>query len=134
MAIAPLQKTGHIDAANLPLESLAANKQVPESEKIAQASRAFEAILLRQILQESQKPVVPSKFMDNSTTSGIYRDMMVSQLADSISKSGSFGLAKSLTGELQRQTGTPAPAAQAVQPAPPKTNQGPSPWRTEKRS
>ena len=31
--------------------------------------------------------------------------MVVSQLADSISKSGSFGLAKSLAGELQRQTG-----------------------------
>ena len=31
--------------------------------------------------------------------------MVVSQLADSISKSGSFGLAKSLSGDLQRQTG-----------------------------
>ena len=93
MAIAPLQSC-HIDAANLPLESLAASKHVPESEKIAQASRAFEAILLSQILQESQKPVFPSKFMGNSTTSGIYRDLVVNQMAEDISKSGSFGLAK----------------------------------------
>jgi Rod binding domain-containing protein len=95
-----------IDASNLPLESLAGNKQVSESDKIAQASRAFEAVLLRQILSETQRPVFPSKYVGNSTTDGIYRDEVVNQLADSISKSGSFGLARSLARELQRQSGS----------------------------
>jgi Rod binding domain-containing protein len=103
MAIAPLQSS-RVDAAKLPLESLARNRQVPESEKVAQASRAFEAVLLRQILQESQRPMFPSKLIGNSTTDSIYRDLVVNQLAENISQSGSFGLAKSLTGELQRQT------------------------------
>ena len=105
-----------IDAANLSLESLAANKQVPKSEKIAQASRAFEAVLLRQILSESQKPVFPSKYVGNSTADGIYRDEIVNQLADNISKSGSLGLGKSLARELQRQSGkADAPSSSSTQ-------------------
>lgn len=95
-----------IDVSNLPLEKLAANKQVPESEKISQASRAFEAVLLRQILSESQRPVFPSKYIGNSTADGIYRDEIVNQLADDISKSGALGLGQSLARELQRQTGS----------------------------
>jgi Rod binding domain-containing protein len=106
------------NAADLPLESLAANKHLSKSEKIAQASRAFEAVLLRQILSESQKPVFPSKYVGNSTSDGIYRDEVVNQLADNISKSGTFGLAQSLTRELQRQTGK----AEAASPASPSSH------------
>lgn len=93
------------DTSNLPLESLAGNKQMSQSQKIAQASQAFESVLLRQILSESQKPVFPSKYVGNSTSDGIYRDQVVNQLSDSISKSGSFGLGRSLARELQRQYG-----------------------------
>jgi Rod binding domain-containing protein len=95
-----------VDASTLPLESLAGNKQVSQSDKIAQASRAFEAVLLRQILSETQRPVFPSKYVGNSTSDGIYRDEIVNQLADSISKSGSFGLGQSLARELQRRGGS----------------------------
>jgi Rod binding domain-containing protein len=107
-----------VNAADLPLEGLAANKHLSKSEKIAQASRAFEAVLLRQILSESQKPVFPSKYVGNSTSDGIYRDEVVNQLADNISKSGSFGLAQSLTRELQRQSGK----AEAASPASPSSH------------
>ncbi len=100
----PALQSRPVDASSLSLEQLAATKHVPESAKVAEASRAFEAILLRQILQESQKPVFASKFTDNSTTAGIYRDLIVNQLAEDISKSGSFGLAKTVAGQLQRQT------------------------------
>jgi Rod binding domain-containing protein len=103
-----------IDLSSLPLERLAASTQASEREKIGEASRAFEALLLRQILQESQKPVFASKPAGNSTADGIYRDMVVSQLAENISQSGSVGLAQGLAGELQRQArpaAAPAPAA-----------------------
>jgi Rod binding domain-containing protein len=103
MDVSPLNSTP-VDSSTIPLESLAANKSVSQSEKIAQASRAFEAMLLRQILSESQKPVFKSKFVSDSTSDGIYRDQMVNQLAESISKSGSFGLGRTLAAELQRQT------------------------------
>jgi Rod binding domain-containing protein len=92
-----------VDLSNMPLESLAGNKQVSKADKIAQVSKAFEAVLLRQILSETQRPVFNSKYVGNSTSDGIYRDEIVNQLADSISKSGSLGLGRSLAQELQRQ-------------------------------
>ena len=110
MNVTPLNSQA-IDASKLPLESLASNKQVSQEEKIAQVSQAFEAVLLRQILSETQRPVFPSKFIGNSTADGIYRDQMVNQLAESISKSGGLGLARKLAQELQRSV--------AAQPDPP---------------
>ena len=101
----PALQPRHLDLSNLPLDHLTASTQIDEKEKIGAVSRAFEAVLLRQILQESQKPAFPSKLVGNTATDGIYHDMVVNQLAESISKSGSFGLAKRLVGELQRQTG-----------------------------
>jgi Rod binding domain-containing protein len=92
MNISPIQSTG--DAANTPVEELAGNKSLTEQQKIAEASRQFEAIMLRQILSESQKPVITSEFTDNSTAAGIYQDYITNTLADSMSKSGTFGLAK----------------------------------------
>jgi|ERR1035437_2216072 Rod binding domain-containing protein len=103
----------HIDFSNMPLDRLAASTQIDQKDKIRQVSRAFEAVLLRQILQETQKPAFKSKLIGDTATDGIYRDLVVSQLADSISKSGSFGLAKSLARELQQQTG----AAKSASPA-----------------
>lgn len=119
MEVSPLQSTAKIDIAGMPLEQLANNSQVPEREKVDRACAAFEAVLLRQILAESQKPVFASKYVDNSTTSGIYRDLVVSQMAESISSSGTFGLAKSLSGEMQRQNLRPKAAANAASGAEP---------------
>ena len=92
MTITPIKPP--IDTANIPVEELAGNKSVTEQQKIAEASRQFEAIMLRQILSESQKPVITSEFTDNSTAAGIYQDYITNTLADSMSKSGTFGFAK----------------------------------------
>jgi flagellar protein FlgJ len=103
MQITALQH--HSKADDLPPEQLAGNKLLSEQEKIHQASRQFEAILLRQILETTQKPVIKSKFADNSTAGSVYRDMVTSQLADSISKSGALGLAKTFEQQLQFSKG-----------------------------
>lgn len=98
------------------VERLAGNVTLTEGEKIAEASRQFEAILLRQILAETQKPVITSKFSDNSAAASIYRDLIGNQLADSISKSGAVGLASSLGQQLDRQAGTASRAGHAHLP------------------
>ena len=108
MDITPLQSP-RVEAANLGLDRLAASTQVSESEKVAEVSRAFEAVLLRQILSESQRPAFQSSSAGNSSVDGIDRDMVGNQMADDISKSGSFGLGKSLARELQRQSGPAQP-------------------------
>ena len=99
----PLAIHPRINASDVPLHDLAANKNIPDTEKVAEVSRQFEAVLLRQILQETRKSSISPSSSADATTSGIYDDMINSQLADSISRSGSFGLAKSLQGELAHQ-------------------------------
>lgn len=86
------------------LDQLANNKTLSEPEKVAQVAREFEAVLLRQILAEGRKTVFHSRLQDNSTTAGIYQDMITRQLADGISRSGGFGLARSLEKQLAHQT------------------------------
>ena len=92
----------HIPPAPVDPERLANNPALSEQQKIAEASRQFEAILLRQILAASQKTLIPSKFSDNSTAADIYRDMITNQLADTMSRSGGFGLAKTFEQQLTR--------------------------------
>ncbi|MFO1476606.1 MAG: rod-binding protein [Verrucomicrobiota bacterium] len=109
MEIQPL-RSQHVDASDIPVERLAGNSRLTEDEKVAEASRQFEAILLRQILQNTQKTVIQSKFADNSTSAGIYQDMVSQQLADSISKSGALHLAESLQQQVSRQIHRVSPA------------------------
>jgi Rod binding domain-containing protein len=100
-----------IDPSQLPLESLAGNKNLSDTAKVGEVSRQFEAVLLRQILQDIRKPVLAPAEGD-ATSTGIYSDMINNQLAESISRSGGFGLAKSLTSQLSHQV-LPHPDAAA---------------------
>jgi len=91
-----------IRAADLPLEQLAGNSKLSEAEKVAEVSRQFEAVLLRQILGDAQKPAFASTMNPRSVASGVYQDMITQQLADSISRSGAFGLANSIKPQLEQ--------------------------------
>jgi Rod binding domain-containing protein len=91
----------HIQASQLPLESLAGNPNISDKDKVAEVSRQFEAVLLRQILQQARKPGMGAS--TDSLSSDVYSDMINQQLAQSISRSGAFGLAKSLQGQLAHQ-------------------------------
>ena len=113
MNISPLSSAGLVDTANIPVEDLAGNQHLNQNQKIAEASRQFEAIMLRQILSEAQKPVFTSEFTDNSTAAGIYQDLITNSLADSMSKSGTLGMAKIFEQQLSHpaaKTATPATA------------------------
>lgn len=122
MEISPL--SSKIDASAIAPERLAGSTRLSEAQKINEASRQFEAILLRQILQNTQKTVISSKYSDNSTSAGIYKDMMVEHLADSISKSGAFGLANTFEQQLNRPPSVPSKAGEAAAAtAPPPTSQ-----------
>ena len=120
MNIPPLHPK--IQAADVPLEQLAGNQKISDPDKVAEVSRQFEAVLLRQILQAARKSTVASSSSADAMTSGIYDDMINNQLAESISRSGSFGLAKSLEGELAHQVlpnVTPEPPPLTPLAAPP---------------
>jgi Rod binding domain-containing protein len=99
----PISLQPHVKAADLPLDRLVSNTTLSDEEKSGEVCRQFEAILLRQILQESQKKTFKSNTESNSAASGIYQDMVTNQMADSISRSGSFGLASSFKSQLIQQ-------------------------------
>ena len=73
---------------------------------MAEASRQFEALLVRQILTEAQKPLT-GKAGQGSSVDGIYQDMITAQFADKISHSGALGIAevlqKQLSGQVKHQ-------------------------------
>ena len=112
MDVNPLQRK--VVASEIAPERLAGNSSLSQREKIGEASRQFESMLLRQILENSQKSAIKSKYNEESMSSSIYRDQISTQLADSISKSGSFGLAKTFAQQLNR----PADTAATNSPAP----------------
>lgn len=91
-------------AEELPLEQLSGSKSLNEPEKVREVSRQFESVLLRQILGQARKTVFTSKFNQDSMTSSIYHDMVTTQLADGMSRSGNFGLARSLEVQLAKET------------------------------
>ena len=101
MEMLPLQR--HVHAADLPLDRLAGSSKLSDTEKVAEVSRQFEAVLLRQILGNAQKPVFASTMTPQSVASGVYQDMITQQLADSISRSGAFGLATSMKKQLEHE-------------------------------
>jgi flagellar protein FlgJ len=89
-----------VDPSHVRLESLAGSKVLSQDQKIAEASRQFEAVLLRQFLSESQKSVISSESSDDSSSAGIYQDMVTTQLADSLTRGGGIGLAKTFEHQL----------------------------------
>ena len=101
MEIPALQS--NVKASSIPFEQLAANPNVSKEDKVKEACRQFEAVLLRQILGEARKTVITSSVSKDSNGKSIYNDMVDNQMADSISRSGSFGLAKSLEKQLVHQ-------------------------------
>ena len=93
-----------VQASEIPLEQLAGNPHVPETAKLKEICRQFEAVLLREILHDAQKTVISSDLTEESTVSGIYKGMVTEQMADCISRTGAFGLSHSLEAEFARQT------------------------------
>ncbi len=82
------------------MEQLAQNNKLTEAEKIGEVARHFEAILLRQFLNEATKPLMGGDEGMNAAQKGIYQDMITNTLADSISKSGQFGLSQMFRHQL----------------------------------
>ena len=101
-----------VNPADIPLEKLSTSKALTEQEKTSEMTRQFEAVLLRQILSDAQKPAFKSKYASTGVSSAIYQDMMVNQLADKISSSRTVGLAQELDTQVSRQ-GNPHHATKA---------------------
>ena len=89
-----------MSANHLAVEQLAQNRQLTETQKVGEVARHFEAILLRQFLSEATKPMLSSNEGMNAAQRGVYQDMIVHTLADTISRTGEFGLSQAFRHQL----------------------------------
>lgn len=102
MDISAIQR--HVQATDLPLEKLATSTEVSDQDKVSEVSRQFEALLLRQILSQANKPLFKSTLLEtDNSTNAIYHDLITEQMADRISRGGSFGFANVLNHQLAAQ-------------------------------
>lgn len=67
------------------------------AEKSGEVSRQFEAILLRQVLSESMKPL-----LEGGPSGQVYGYLLTDSLADTMSKGGGMGLAHILQAQLTK--------------------------------
>lgn len=98
-----------VKASVMPFEKLASNPNITEQDKVAEACRQFESILLKQILTEARKSSATASSTPGSNVSSIYDDMVNSQYAESMSHSGAFGLGASLQKQLMHVAQTLKP-------------------------
>ena len=73
-------------------------------DKTREMTEQFEAVFVRHLLNEAQKPVLGGGALPASSSRGIYQDMMVERWADQISHSGAFGVARSLELQLRHSS------------------------------
>jgi flagellar protein FlgJ len=77
----------------------------PEAERLAATTREFEALLLRQYLNEALKPLTsggPGLGGDNA----VYGYLVTDALANGLSSSGVFGFSNILQAQVAGATGT----------------------------
>ena len=106
----PISLPSAPDVSRMSIEQLAGNPDVSDKDKIGEVARQFESFLLRQYLGEARKPMFHSKANLDGESGRVYQDMITSNLADSLSKAGSFGLGNALKEQLIRQNLTSAEA------------------------
>lgn len=101
----PIQPLHPAASPVLTNEVTARASQAETPARRAEAARQFEAMLLRQILGEAQKPLFRSSLVKDSTAAALYRDQITTQLADAVTEGGGVGLARAL---LEQWQSTPA--------------------------
>jgi peptidoglycan hydrolase FlgJ len=93
-AISSSISSGELQApdSSAKLEALGSTK---DPEKTAEVSRQFEAILLRQFLGESMKPL-----LEDGPSGQVYGYLLTDSLANTITKAGGLGIANILQAQL----------------------------------
>lgn len=83
------------------LRGIVNDPSITERQKMAETSRQFEAIMLRQILNDAMKPTIKGGVFDESGgAANIYRSMMTDVVSNAMAQGGGIGLATSLQAQL----------------------------------
>jgi peptidoglycan hydrolase FlgJ len=76
-----------------------------QAERMRAAAEAFEAVFLRQVIGSMRQAKLADDDMFGSQATEQFRDLSDAQLADNMSKQGSFGIAEMLLAQFQGRGG-----------------------------
>lgn len=82
-------------------------KKLPAGDQVAAAAGQFEAILLRQFLQESVGKIMGGK--ESGAQGGVYGYMLTDVLASKMTEAGGLGLSRVLQQQLSPRSGAIKP-------------------------
>lgn len=95
MTVAPVNSATSAAAALAASGKPAALRNLPQSEQVRAAAGQFEAIILRQLLQDSV-----GKLAGGGTAGGMYGFMLTDVIANKLSEGGGLGLSGMLAQQL----------------------------------
>ncbi|MGB0372980.1 MAG: hypothetical protein ACPGN3_16745 [Opitutales bacterium] len=82
-------------------QKLTFNASMSEEQKVAEAAKQFEGVMLRQYLKDALKPMVETELTKNSASSDIYRSYLIDIMAGSMAESGALGVSSTLQAGIQ---------------------------------
>lgn len=82
-------------------QKIAFNANMTEEQKLAEASKQFEGVMLRQYLKDALKPLIETELTKNSASNDIYRSYLIDVMAGSMAESGAFGVSSTLQAGIQ---------------------------------
>lgn len=83
------------------LEALVNNDAVSTQQKLKEVSVQFESIMLREYLNTSLKPLLKSQMGEGASGSHVYEGMIIDHMADTLARSGQFGVADAFYQEMK---------------------------------
>lgn len=85
-----------------------------QREQLAAAAKQFEAIFVRQMLSAARKTDFGGEKLFDSQAMGTFRQMQDERVADTVSSTGAFGMAKMIEARLAQMLPAEKPAAGAA--------------------
>jgi Rod binding domain-containing protein len=83
------------------LRNIVHNDTFTEEQKIAEMSRQFESVLVKQFLEDGMKPIFKGMLDESTAKHAMYRSLFTDALANNITQSSNFGFASALQAQLQ---------------------------------
>ena len=84
------------------LMEMAHSKHATEEQKTAAGSQQFEAVLVKQFLNEALKPMFQGVFNENDNAHRLYRHFFTDAISESIASGGGFGISTLLQQQLAK--------------------------------
>jgi Rod binding domain-containing protein len=87
-------------------QAMMKDPEIGKAEKQGVAAREFEAIFLRQFLEDALEPSLKGILGDGGSAGSIYRSQVIDMMAGQLAQSGTFGFASTLQQSLQSEQDT----------------------------